>query len=438
MRISIFGLGYVGCVTAACLAQDGHSVIGIDTNRVKAELLGSGKSPVIEPGLDKLVEEAVKTGQLRVSMDSSEAVLQTDISLICVGTPSNINGNIVLEYVENVCREIGNALATKHGYHVVVVRSTVLPGTVEDKLIPILEEFSGLKAGTDFGVCMNPEFLREGSAIEDFYHPSLVVIGELDQRSGDLVEALYRSVEGHITRSEIRVAEMVKYTSNAYHAVKVVFANEIGQLCKAQGIKGQQVMEIFAQDSKLNISSKYLMPGFAFGGSCLPKDVRAIVYRAKEVDLEVPLLNAIIPSNQKHIDKAIQMVEMTGFKKIGILGLSFKTNTDDLRESPTVTLAERLLGRGYKISIFDEKLQLSRLIGANKIFLEKELPHIASLLCASMNELVKQSEVIVITQGSKSFNRLTQLINGEQILIDLVGIVKSNDHKNGKYEGICW
>ncbi len=438
MKISIFGLGYVGCITAACLAQDGHTVIGIDINPVKVELLGSGRSPVVEPGLDEVVEKVVKTGNLQVCLDSQAAVRLSDVSLICVGTPSNSNGSIKLEYVESVCREIGSALATKQDYHVVVVRSTVLPGTVEERVIPLLEQISGRKAGIDFGVCMNPEFLREGSAIEDFYHPSLVVIGELDQSSGDVVQALYRSVEAQITRCPIRVAEMVKYASNAFHAIKVVFANEVGNICKAQGIDGQQVMDIFIQDQKLNVSSKYLMPGFAFGGSCLPKDVRAILYRSKELDLELPLLGAVLPSNQKQVEKAIRLIERTGCKKIGILGLSFKADTDDLRESPTVALAETLLGRGYKIVIFDEKLQLSKLIGANKVFLEKELPHIASLLCSSIEQLVSHSEVVVVTNQSKSFQQVPQLLSQEQILIDLVGIAKSNSESHILYEGICW
>jgi GDP-mannose 6-dehydrogenase len=329
-------------------------------------------------------------------------------------------------------------MTNKQDYFVVVIRSTVLPGTVEDKLIPLLEHHSGKQAGRDFGVCMNPEFLREGSAIEDYYHPSLVVIGELDQRSGDIVQDIYETVEASITRTAIRNAEMVKYACNAFHALKVVFANEVGSLCKANGIDGQEVMDIFVQDRKLNISTAYLKPGFAFGGSCLPKDVRALLHRAKELDVECELLNAVLPSNQNHVQLGIKLVEKTGQKKIGILGLSFKAGTDDLRESPTITLVETLIGRGYQVRIYDEELQLSRLVGANKTFLEQELPHIASLMCTSMEQLVSQSEVVVVTQGSSAFRQAPELISKQQVLIDLVGIAKNVVELDGNYQGICW
>jgi GDP-mannose 6-dehydrogenase len=438
MRISIFGLGYVGCVTAACLARDNHTVIGVDINPAKVDLLKSGQSPVIEPGLDEIICDVVENGNLQVSLDSQFAVQHSEISLICVGTPSNENGSLKIEYVENVCREIGAALSTKNNYHLVVIRSTVLPGTVEEKLIPILEKYSGLTAARDFGVCMNPEFLREGSAINDYYHPSLIVIGELNRQSGDILEELYAPLNVPINRTKLRVAEMVKYTCNAFHALKVDFANEIGNLSKANGIDGQEVMDIFVQDRQLNISPTYLMPGFAFGGSCLPKDVRAILYRAKELDVECPLLSAVLPSNKQQVENGIRLVERTGYKKIGILGLSFKAETDDLRESPTITLAETLLGRGYQIHIFDEKLNLSKLVGANKFYLEKELPHIASLLSPSIEELIAVSQVVVITNGSKSFRFVQNLLHNEQILIDLVGIAKNVDGSLISYEGICW
>lgn len=438
MRISIFGLGYVGSVSAACLARDGHTVIGVDVNPQKVELVGSGRSPVVEPGLDEVVGEVVRSGMLQVSLDSQAAVHISDVSLICVGTPSNDNGSLKLQYVENVCREIGMALAAKQDYHVVVVRSTVLPGTVEERLIPLLEQHSGRRAGIDFSVCMNPEFLREGSAIHDYLHPSLVVIGELDQRSGDVVQELYESADAPVIRTAIRTAEMVKYVSNAFHALKVVFANEIGNLCKAHGIDGQEVMEVFGQDRQLNISTAYLKPGFAFGGSCLSKDLRALTYRAKQLDVECSLLNAVLPSNQKQVELGIKLVERTGYKKIGILGLSFKAGTDDLRESPAIALVETLVGRGYQVRIFDEKIQLSRLVGANKLFLEKELPHIASLMCSSINQLVSQSEVVVVTNDSIAFRQVPRLMHRQQALIDLVGIAKSNGDVQGVYEGICW
>jgi GDP-mannose 6-dehydrogenase len=438
MKIGIFGLGYVGCVTAACLASDGHQVTGVDVNPTKVELLNAGISPIVEPGLEQLISEVVRSGSLKASQNHIEVVQQCDVSLICVGTPSNENGSLKLDYVKKVCREIGEALANKLEYHVVVVRSTVLPGTVEEILLPILEESSGLKAGLDFGVCMNPEFLREGSAIKDYYSPSLVMIGEIDQRSGDVVEKLYECVKAPLNRASIRTAEMVKYACNAFHALKVVFGNEIGSLCKANGIDGQEVMNIFCQDRQLNISTVYLRPGFAFGGSCLPKDVRALLYRAKEKDVEVPMLSSLLPSNQNHVQQAIRMVERMGKRHIGILGLSFKAGTDDLRESPTITLAETLIGRGYKVRIYDEKVELSRLIGANKTFLEKELPHISSLLCASLSELVEQSEVLVITNGAQEFKQVSQMMRPDQQLIDLVGVAKGAEKLDGNYEGICW
>lgn len=438
MQISVFGLGYVGCVTAACLAKDGHSVIGVDINPQKVAWMASGRSPVVEPGLGGLVEQGVKLGRLQATQDSMDAVLNSQISLVCVGTPSNDNGSLKLEFVEKVCREIGEALKVKQNYHVVVIRSTVLPGTVQDRLIPILEKHSGMNAGRDFGVCMNPEFLREGSAIKDYYNPSLVVIGELDRRSGDIIQEIYATVNGTIRRTTLQVAEMVKYTCNAFHALKVVFANEIGSICKKHGIDGQEVMDIFVQDRQLNISDTYLKPGFAFGGSCLPKDVRALVYRAKEIDVDCNLLNSILPSNQKHVEVAIRMVEKSGKKKVGLLGLSFKPDTDDLRESPAITLAETLLGRGYQVMIFDDKVQLSQIIGANKTFLEQELPHIAAMMCSSLEELIAQSEVVVITHGSSAFNRAPELMNGNHLLIDLVGIAKGKVSNGAAYEGICW
>ncbi len=438
MNISIFGLGYVGCVTAACLAYDGHHVTGVDVNPHKVELIRSGKSPLIEPGLEERISAMVASGNLDACDDVNEAVSRTDISLICVGTPSNENGSLDLKYVKAVCQQIGQALALKKAYHVVVVRSTVLPGTVEEQLIPILEESSGLKAGQDFGVCMNPEFLREGVAIKDYYAPSFIVIGEIDQRSGELVEGIYARVEAPLFHTVIKNAEMVKYACNAFHALKITFANEIGQICKAHGMDGQQVMEIFAQDRQLNVSPAYLQPGFAFGGSCLPKDVRALTYRARQVDAEVNVLNAILPSNQKQIALAVRMVERTGRKKVGILGLSFKPNTDDLRESPAIVLAETLIGRGYQVRIFDDQVQLSQLIGANKAFIEKELPHIASLMCDTLEDLVSAVDVVVMTHGGKEFVRVTELLNDTQVLIDLVGKAKHGIGLTARYDGIAW
>ena len=426
MRVSVFGLGYVGCVSAACLARDGHAVIGVDVDQQKVAAVASGRSPVIERGLDQLIAEVTRTGKLRATLDSKAAVEQTDVSLICVGTPSNGNGSLNLHYLERVCMEIGGALAAKKDYHVVIARSTVLPGTLEGKLAPILEKHSGRRRGDDFGLCSNPEFLREGSAIEDYDHPCQIVIGELDARSGDGVQDLYQAIQAPVVRTPIKTAEMLKYVNNAFHAVKVAFANEIGNLCSAHGIDGREVMELFCRDRKLNISSSYLMPGFAFGGSCLPKDLRALVYRSKERDIDCPLLSSVLPSNQRQIQRGIELVEETRRKRVGILGLSFKAGTDDIRESPIVHLVEALVGKGYQVSIYDEKVELSRLTGANKSFLERELPHIATLMRDSLGEILAQSEVVVIGNASASFQTVPELLRDEQIFIDLVGITRGH------------
>jgi len=438
MKVGIFGLGYVGCVMAACLTNDGNQVVGVDINPLKVDMINAGQSPIIEPGLADMISEGKRAGKLRAEMDAKAVVQESDISLICVGTPSNDNGSLRLDYVDNVCRQIGEALREKDGYHVVVVRSTVLPGTVEDRLIPIIERASGRKAGVHFGVCMNPEFLREGSAIKDYYHPGILVIGELDQRSGDLLAPLYAPIEVPLTRTTLRTAEMVKYACNAFHALKVVFGNEIGTLAKANGIDGQEVMDIICQDRQLNISTAYLRPGYAFGGSCLPKDLRAILYRAKELDVDVPMLGTLLQSNHQHVEMSIKMVERTGKRKIGVLGLSFKAETDDVRESPVITLIETLIGRGYQVRIYDEKIQLARLVGANKAFLEKGIPHITTLMCATMQELIEQSEVLVVANGAAEFRRIGEMIKPDQWLIDLVGIAKTSADSQGQYEGICW
>lgn len=438
MRISVHGLGYVGSVSAACLAQDGHSVMGVDVNPHKVELVRSGRSTVIEAGLDELMAEMVRSGRLQATLDSRSAVENSDISVICVGTPSNGNGSLNLQYIENVCCEIGKALAGRQSYHIVVIRSTVLPGTVQERLIPLLEQHSGLRAGVEFGICVNPEFLREGSAIEDYYHPSYVIIGELDSRSGGMVQQLYDAVDAPVVRTTLRAAEMVKYVSNAFHALKVTFANEIGNLCKAHGIDGQEVMEIFCQDRRLNISPAYLKPGFAFGGSCLPKDLRALLYRAKERDLDCLLLSAVLPSNDRQIQKGIKLVEDTGRKKIGILGLSFKPGTDDVRESPIVPLVETLVGRGYQVSIYDEHVDVSKLIGANRSYVERELPHIASLMRPSLEDVLAQVDVVVMASGSAAFRNVPSLMCKDQVLIDLVGIARRNNNIRGGYEGICF
>lgn len=438
MRISIFGLGYVGCVSAACMAKDGHTVIGVDVNPLKVDLISQGRSPIIEAGLDDLLAEQVARGRLSATTDGHQAVLDTDISLLCVGTPSRPNGNLNTDYLRNVSVEIGHALHEKSGYHTVVVRSTVLPGTVEGILIPVLEEHSGKKAGVDFGVSMNPEFLREGSAIADYYEPSFIVIGELNERSGEAVEAIYEAVDAEVIRVSVQTAEMMKYANNAFHAMKIAFANEIGNVCKAHGIDGQEVMNILVQDYRLNISPAYLKPGFAFGGSCLPKDMRALLYRSKERDLETPVLAAILQSNQRQIQLGIEMVERAGTKDVGVLGLSFKAGTDDLRESSVVPLVETLVGRGYRVSVFDDVVDLSKLIGANKSYIETELPHIASLMRSSIDDVLETSGVVVLANSSPAFRSVRNRMRDGQVLVDLVGLAKNGNGSRGVYEGICW
>jgi GDP-mannose 6-dehydrogenase len=438
VRVGVYGLGYVGCVSAACLGRDGHDVFGVDVNHEKVARVRAGKSPVIEPRVEELLQETLSTGRLHASTDPSEVVGLTDVSLVCVGTPSNQNGSLNLEYIEAVCAEIGRALGAVPGYHVVVIRSTVLPGTVERVVIPILEKNAGRRAGEGFGVCMNPEFLREGRGVRDYYEPPQIVIGELDVRSGETVEHLYQQVNATVVRTSIRTAEMVKYASNAFHAVKIVFANEMGSLCKAQGVDGQEMMDIFCRDDKLNISQAYLRPGYAFGGSCLPKDLRALLYRAKQCDTEAPMLEATLRSNDVQIQRAIQMVESTGRRKVGVVGLSFKAGTDDVRESPMVALVETLVGRGYQVGVYDPNVDPALLIGANRSFLERELPHIASLMHQDVGSLVEKHEVIVVGHDDSDVQHVLTLTDPNHVVIDLVGIGRRGSRGNGGYYGIGW
>jgi len=438
MNISIFGLGYVGCVSGACLARNGHKVIGVDINQTKIDIINKGRSPVIEKDINRIIKQVVRANKFVATRDFGKAVRNSDISMVCVGTPSNDNGSLNLNHVKSVCAEIGVGLQEKNDYHVVAVRSTVLPGTVEQEIIPQLEKSSGKKASTNFGVCMNPEFMREGDSVYDFYHPPMIIIGELDKRSGDAVEKVYTSIDAPIIRTSIKVAEMIKYVNNAFHGLKVCFANEIGNICKKVGIDSHKVMEIFSMDTKLNLSPYYLKPGFAFGGSCLPKDLRALLYKGLREDLNLPLLSSILESNENQIKMGINLIAKTKKKKIGILGFSFKGGTDDLRESPMVELIERLLGKGYQISIYDKNVSLARIFGANKEYIEKEIPHISSLMCSSIEEVLSRSQVLVIGNNSEEFKKIPELIREDQTIIDLTRIVDGKGRARGKYEGICW
>lgn len=437
MKVSVIGLGYVGCVSAACLAQSGHEIIGVDISQLKVDMINNGHSPIIEPGINEMLAEAVEKKRLSATTQTHAAVAATELSLVCVGTPSQSNGSLDLTYIRRSCQQIGEALAAKDSYHIVVIRSTMLPGSIESTVIPALENSSGKRAGEGFGVAINPEFLREGSSIYDFHHPPLTLIGANDERVVTQISQLYKHLDAPVVAAGIKEAEMVKYTSNCYHALKVAFANEIGNLCKKLGADSHKVMDIFCQDTKLNVSAAYLKPGFAFGGSCLPKDLRAINYKAKELDVEVPVLSSILPSNRQQVERTVEMVLGTKRKNVGILGLSFKAGTDDLRESPMVTLVETLIGKGLKLSIYDRDVQLARLVGANKDFIEREIPHISSLLCRELDEVVDSSEVVIIGKKEDEFSQLSEKLNNGRVFIDLVGMLKGHRH-NGSYQGICW
>jgi GDP-mannose 6-dehydrogenase len=438
MNVSVFGLGYVGSVSAAAFADAGHTVVGVDVNEDKVAALNDGRSPIVEKGLGDLIGEAVRAGRLRATTNTHEAVAATDASLICVGTPSRRNGSLDLTYLTRVCGQIGEALRAKDSYHVVVVRSTVLPGTTHGAVIPALESASGKKYGSGFGVTVNPEFLREGTAIHDFHHPPLTLVGHNYQSDAGPTEALYASVDAPLVTTNIRTAEMIKYASNTWHALKVCYANEIGNLCKRLEIDSHEVMEIFCRDEKLNLSSYYMKPGFAFGGSCLPKDVRALQYRAKEVDLEMPVIQSILPSNERQIRHAIDMVVETGKKKVGLLGFSFKAGTDDLRESPIVILAEALLGKGYRLCIYDRNVSIARLVGANKEYINHQIPHLSSLLCETIDEVLERSDVIVVGNGSPEFTEALTRTRPDQIVIDLFRANVDRGDIPAQYSGICW
>jgi GDP-mannose 6-dehydrogenase len=435
MRINIYGLGYVGSVSAACLAADGHDVLGIDIDRTKVDCINRGVSAVVEPGLSDLVNHGVACRKLRATTD---AIDDADVSIVCVGTPSNENGSLCLEYITRAAAQIGEFLAAKKSYHLVCVRSTVLPGTVERVLIPILEQHSHKRAGSDFGVCMNPEFLREGSSIRDYRCPPFTIIGQLDSRSGDFLETLYSGLPGPVIRTRLAVAEMVKYAGNAFHALKISFANEIGNICKRLGLDGREVMEIFCRDEKLNVSRAYLQPGFAFGGSCLPKDLRALLHKAKELDLEPPVLRSILASNTNQVDEAYRLIKKTGKKKIAMLGLSFKPGTDDLRESPIAELIEILIGKGHHVSIYDREVSLARLLGSNKAYIEQTIPHISSLMKASIDSAVDDAEVVVVAKRSSEFEETVKALNNGHRVVDLVSVSSDDGEQKGDYEGICW
>jgi GDP-mannose 6-dehydrogenase len=436
--ISVFGLGYVGCVSAACFAKEGHAVTGVDVNPAKVDMINAGKATIVEMGIGELVAEMVQSGRLVATSDVAKAVRDTAISLVCVGTPSRSNGSLDLTYVERVSEQIGEAIRSKSTRHTVVIRSTVLPGTIHDVVVPALERTSGKQAGRDFGVCGNPEFLREGTSIRDFYDPPFTLVGADDPETGKVVAALYQGIEAPVHVIPVRTAEMVKYSCNCFHGLKVAFANEIGNICKATGVDSHEVMRIFCEDRKLNISPYYLRPGFAFGGSCLPKDLRATVYNARAHDVPVPVLEATLESNRLQIEKAFGMVMATGKRRVGVLGLSFKAGTDDLRESPMVSLIERLIGKGVQLAIYDPYVTSSRLMGANREYIEREIPHIWELMRGSTKEVLDTSDAVIIGNSAGEFREIQGHLRPDQPVVDLVRAFGARLSDGNGYEGICW
>lgn len=437
MRISVFGLGYVGAVSAGCLARDGHEVIGVDPVRAKVDLINSGKSPIIEAEIEEIIDASVRSGRLRATSDQNQAIRESELSFVCVGTPSQANGNLDLTYIRRVSELIGEALKNKPTRHTVVIRSTILPGTMRQVVIPVLEEHSGMKAGVDFGVCNNPEFLREGSAVSDFNSPPKTVIGEFDRESGDMLASLYTKLDAPLIKTEIEIAEMIKYVDNCWHALKIGFANEIGNVCKSFSVDSHSVMNIFCQDKKLNISSAYLTPGFAFGGSCLPKDLRALTYKARMSDLELPIMTSILPSNELQISRGLRLIMKTGHNRIGVLGFSFKAGTDDLRESPMIEVIERLIGKGHDVRIFDNNVNLAKLVGANKDFILNHVPHISRLMASSVREVLEHAQTVVIGNKDPDFATVPEQLHDSQRLVDFVRIATSRNG-NERYDGICW
>ena len=440
MRIAVFGLGYVGSVTMACLAKLGHTVVGVDPNEYKVGCLARGESPIVEKDLPELIAQAHREKRLFATLDYVEGVKDADLVLVCVGTPSREDGSLDLSHVEHAAEEVGKALAAHPHRAVVVFRSTMLPGTMRELVIPTLERFSGKRAGEEFGVCINPEFLREGTAVHDYYHPPKTVIGEVSRASGDLVQALYAAMPAPLIRTDVETAEMVKYADNAWHALKVGYANEIGNLCKKEGIDSHEVMRLFCLDKKLNLSPYYLKPGFAFGGSCLPKDLRAIAHRARERGLDLPVLDSILRSNELQVQLALSTIEKAAppHKKAGVLGLSFKAETDDLRESPIVRVVGALVGKGWELLLHDAHVDVAKLVGANRQYLEAEIPYLDRLFRHDPHAVVEGSEVIVIANAHPSYRDVPKWMREGQTLVDLVRLVERRDVTRGEYVGLAW
>jgi GDP-mannose 6-dehydrogenase len=438
MRISIFGLGYVGAVSLACLARDGHDVIGVDVDQAKLDLIAAGKTPVVEEGMVDLMRTVVASGRVRVSRDTRETVAASDLSLICVGTPSAPNGSQNQSAMLRLAEDLGSALKDKIEPHFIVLRSTLVPGTVEDVLRPIIEKQSGKRDGVDFHICFQPEFLREGTSIKDYDKPPYTIVGTNHEAAAAKLRELFGHLPCEFYVTSIRAAETVKYSCNNFHALKITFANETARLCEAMNVDPFEVMDLVCKDRQLNISPAYLKPGFAFGGSCLPKELRATLYFAKTHDVDLPMHGAILASNRSHVEHAIAKVLATGKRRIGIIGLSFKTGTDDLRESPMVALAEHLIGKGLSLLVYDPEVHLSRLLGANKRFIEEHVPHIGNLLRSDINAVVAESDVLIVGLADrKTFAELRGLVRKDQTVIDLARIEDAREWPC-TVEGLCW
>ena len=434
----MFGLGYVGAVSCGCLPELGHQVIGVDTNPLKVEMINAGQSPVVEEGINELIEAAVRRGDLRATADLEDAVLNSDVSLISVATPSNPNYSPNLSAVDAVVRSIGLALRKKSSPHVLVLRSTVPPGTTDERILPILLEASGRRIGEGLSLVFNPEFLREGSSVKDFHQPPQTIIGSLDEAGYAALEQMYAGLPGAVVRTSNKVAESVKYLCNVFHALKIVFANEAGSVLKAYGMDGREVMKIFCQDTQLNISAAYMRPGFAFGGSCLPKEVKGFITLARERDVQIPAMGGLLDSNEVHIKRAYDLIARDGRKRVALFGLAFKPGTDDMRDSPLVALAERLLGKGFELAIFDNYVKISRLLGKNKDFIEREIPHLDRLLCEDARDALAQAEVIVVGHADAATRALIAAQAAGKRIVDLSGYAELRQATGADYEGICW
>ncbi len=438
MKISIFGLGYVGAVSLACLARDGHEVTGVDIDATKLKLIGEGKSPIVESGIMELIGEVVAAGRVAVTDDPEAAIRDTELSFVCVGTPSLPNGDQDLSALRRLAEQIGTALKSKQAPHTVVIRSTVQPGTTNHEVLPLLEEHSGKKAGKDFFVCFQPEFLREGTSIKDYDNPPMTVVGASDAAAIKQLRQLFEDLPCDFIETDVRTAETLKYACNTFHALKISFANEIGRICQALGADSHRVMDLLCEDKQLNISRAYLRPGFAFGGSCLPKDLRALLYMAKRDDVDVPMLSALLPSNRIHVEHALELVLKQQERDVGVIGLSFKSGTDDLRESPMVTLVEHMIGKGLNLKIYDPEVRVSRLIGANKKYIDEAIPHIGDLMCDSVEEAVGGAKVVIVgLSDADILKEVERLATPGQYILDLVGM-KNRDNVAGEVQGICW